>query len=278
MELLNYTIPPFKTVAWVSDNAKTIWDNRFKIINDALIQSTFKALKEDKLTSQYLIVEGWQYFKILELAATLNISVDALFLGDKNVKGPVYYQLLLTTKEVNLKDATPNCCLNCSNAVRADKRKEFYWNAAIQSNLHTIDHQEITLPATTYTSIFWQKLLVTLGNQHCCNLECENYKNQQDKSLELLTHYNYNNAQLWLKDIYSWPVAWSASHGICELRTPIVKMAYDTDATATNYVIKIEGDSYPKEGAPGNQFPYRKRNFLRISDSKSFKAGLEHGS
>lgn len=277
MQVLPYEIPPFKTIAWISDEAKAIWIPRFEKINKALINVSIEAIKNGKLHQQYLIVEGWLYFELLEMAEESDISIKARFLGDENVRGPIYYEVLITSPDLEQEEKTSNCCLECSEYVANSQRKEHIWEAAKLSEHSTIKDLQITLPSEVDTSVFWQRFLVTVGNQHRCRLDCEEHKQKQLKSFELLKTMRYEEEYNWLTQIYSWPIAWNATHGICELRTPIVKLAYDTDATANTHIVHIEGSTYPSEGAPGNRFPYRQRKFLRITDSKSFKAGLEHG-
>lgn len=278
MNRLDYSIPPFKTLVWVSDEAKINWENRFEKINEALIQTIFKSLTSGDLDHQYLIIEGWRYLKILALAAPLEISVLETFLGNKNAKGPIYYELLLQKKNSQTVNILSNCCLKKSVEIRKKNQKENVWEAALQTNLYSLEKQEISLGKDMSTSVFWQRILVTLGSQHKCSFDCKKNKQEQQKSIALLVKYGYKNESEWLANIYNWPVSWNASHGICELRTPILKLAFDTDATANSYTINVDGNIYPEDGAPGNRFPYKQRKFLRISDSKSFKAGLQHGS
>jgi hypothetical protein len=68
----------------------------------------------------------------------------------------------------------------------------------------------------------------------------------------------------WLIPVLSWPVEWSALHGIAEVRSPIVKVCMATDSTVGKYVVQWFGDDYPDEGASGLAFPYRlKSRMLR---------------
>ena len=277
MQVLPYEIPPFKTVAWVSDEARAIWIPRFEVINNALIDVLIEGIHKRIFKHQYCIVEGYLYFELLEKAEVHNISVEATFLGDENIKGPIYYEVFLVSRDTDLDTIPSHCCGECNAAIQKAKRKEHIWEAA-QLSAHTKEENfQITLPAGSDTSVFWQRFLVTIGNQHRCRFDCDEFHKTQQIALNLLKESGHQEAYKWLRQIYSWPVAWNASHGICELRTPIVKLAYDTDATASSYVVHVEGSTYPEEGAPGNRFPYRQRKFLRITDSKSFKRGLEHG-
>jgi hypothetical protein len=61
----------------------------------------------------------------------------------------------------------------------------------------------------------------------------------------------------WINEILSWPVEWTALHGIAEVRTPILKFCTATDATAGKYTVRWTGRSYPSEGVQGLGFPYR---------------------
>lgn len=279
MDVLEYDIPPFKTVAWVSDDAKKVWYDRFQKIDNAMILTALNSLSNKECDMQYLVVEGVTYFKLLQLATPMEIEVSATFLGNEKQKGPVFYEVILVRKETDTSKTITGCCSTKSNqAIRKHKLKETIWGAA----LSTLDYQRkettITMSADTDTSVFWQKMLTTSGTQHRCSLQCQNHLNQQTELINRMKSYGYVDEASWLQDIYSWPIEWCASHGICEIRTPVVKIAYDTDATAMPYTIQIDGTTYPKEGAPGKRFPYQKRSFLRITDSKSFKAGLHHGS
>lgn len=62
----------------------------------------------------------------------------------------------------------------------------------------------------------------------------------------------------WIIEMLSWPVEWSALHGIAEIKAPVVKIATRTDATADNYVVRRKGQSYPTEGARGTAFPFQR--------------------
>lgn len=276
MELLNYKIPTFKTIAWVSDEAKMKWENRFKAINEAILTTTVQVISEGKRHQQIVVVEGHYYFKLIQLSKTHSISLDFNFLGDEKAKGPIFYEVILKKEKDTV--ITSSCCSVCSETVREQGKKEFVWEAAKNTNEAEVIENTISLSPSNNTSVFWQKLLVTVGSQHHCQLNCKHQLNMQEELMKQLDSYGFKEEAIWLKEIYTWPLEWSARHGICELRTPIVKLAYDTDATLLDHTLQIKGENYPEEGAPGNRFPYRQKSFLRVTDSKSFKTGLQHGS
>ena len=64
-------------------------------------------------------------------------------------------------------------------------------------------------------------------------------------------------ALTWALDMLSWPMEWTALHGIAEIRTPILTISARTDWTPTKAVVPKVGTTYPDEGAVGLRFPYR---------------------
>jgi SAM-dependent methyltransferase len=78
----------------------------------------------------------------------------------------------------------------------------------------------------------------------------------------------------WLLEILSWPVEWSALHGIAEIKTPVLKVCTRTDATPSKYVIRRQGEAYPAEGAQGLTFAYRMARRPLLTQSMAFHRGL----
>lgn len=61
----------------------------------------------------------------------------------------------------------------------------------------------------------------------------------------------------WAREIISWPVEWSAVHGIAEVKYPILKLSTRTTVYPDRKVVRRQGTSYPAEGACGTVFPYK---------------------
>lgn len=76
--------------------------------------------------------------------------------------------------------------------------------------------------------------------------------------------------------ILAWPMEWSALHGAVELRTPIVKLCWDTDPTAGPVIRRRLGDVWPLHAAVGQRFPYRSPERHRLLASIGWRRGLEH--
>ena len=61
----------------------------------------------------------------------------------------------------------------------------------------------------------------------------------------------------WLEEVLSWPVEWSALHGIAEIKTPVLRVSTRTDATPVRYTVQRRGTGFPTEGARGLAPPYQ---------------------
>ena len=70
-------------------------------------------------------------------------------------------------------------------------------------------------------------------------------------------------ADIWA-DMAHWPTEWNASHGICEMRAPVIKLAYETDATDRPFRVRFDGTAWPTHGAFGLDFPYRSPERKRV--------------
>lgn len=80
----------------------------------------------------------------------------------------------------------------------------------------------------------------------------------------------------WLYEMLSWPVEWSALHGIAEIKTPVFKVSTRTDASPHKWTVQKEGTVFPELGATGVMFPYRLLSSKKVTESKSYLAAIKH--
>lgn len=82
-----------------------------------------------------------------------------------------------------------------------------------------------------------------------------------------------------LQEMLSWSIEWTALHGIAEIKTPVLKIATRTDASAHRWAVQREGTVFPVEGATGLVFPFSRptsRRKLPVTDSRSFADAIAH--
>lgn len=109
-----------------------------------------------------------------------------------------------------------------------------------------------------------------------CSLDCRASLLMAKAWLETARANGFGKEMCDLEALLSWPMEWSALHGIAEIRMPILKMVASTDATAETYRIRLLSDIYPDEGVTGLHFPFRRPHSAKITDSRSFKNGLSN--
>jgi hypothetical protein len=106
------------------------------------------------------------------------------------------------------------------------------------------------------SNIFWRCMSVGEVPHWPCSFACEATAELANKFRELICGAEEQRVLGWRDEVLSWPLEWSALHGIAEMRTPILKIVMQTESTAGKYVVRWYGSSYPAEGANGLRFPY----------------------
>ena len=128
------------------------------------------------------------------------------------------------------------------------------------------------------TNIFWRQVGIRTIPHIPCRLDCQPSLATAEQFLEVGRQAGFAEETAWLQEILSWPVEWSALHGIAELKTPVLRMAFRTDATPDKLVVRWVSDSYPEHGATGVMFPYKPAAQVPLTQSKVFQMGLKHAA
>jgi 2-polyprenyl-3-methyl-5-hydroxy-6-metoxy-1,4-benzoquinol methylase len=118
---------------------------------------------------------------------------------------------------------------------------------------------------TPFANILWRWLGVRAVPHLPCRFDCAATIEFAECLLALARNNGYSQEAEWIEEILTWPVEWSALHGIAEIKSPLMKLSTRTDATAGKWVVQWAGTDYPKEGAVGLHFPFRPPKKSRIS-------------
>ena len=306
MKRLNFELPQFCKIAWVSDNAKEVWMPR--------INQVIKAWREIEWTA---IVEG------LRQCAAIPISPEYLIsLGEKCAKNnllilPLGYQgiqnysycnnnmeenpkknfllnvVVGTSQDVlSFKAASesdpdqvlkllgyPQCCCNFLRIVLEKGQMDTTW-PMIEENIKI--SQELNCSIEVVASPFLNILLRWIGIRAIphlpCSFCCKESIYLAKRYVSIGRKLGYNHEMDWLLEILGWPIQWSALHGIAEIKTPILKISTQTEATPGKYTVSITGDLSPEEGASGLSFPYRIPNFSNCSEKKGNEENFQKPS
>ena len=102
-------------------------------------------------------------------------------------------------------------------------------------------------------------LLRTIGARYIwhlpCSLDCPASARLAWRHRALFQRLDREGADI-LDEILSWPMLWSAHHGVLEIETPVCKIQGTTEYTAKEFRIEVPGTVYPVDAPNGVRFPY----------------------
>lgn len=119
----------------------------------------------------------------------------------------------------------PACCRAAATARRNEGWIDAVWPAAGA----LADVADVTA-ASTATNVLFRPIGIDLLGYVPCSFDCEPSRARAEAMLAAGSAVA-GEAAAWLNTILGWPVEWSALHGIAEVRTAIVRIAYATDYT-----------------------------------------------
>jgi len=177
----------------------------------------------------------------------------------------------------------PTCCTNHFMKYWVDQGfvdTTWKWPAdslQLTDNNHTIHIKADTPPEA---NIMWRWQGVRLASHLPCSFECKATEELGIKMAELGRQLGYSKEINWIYEFLSWPVEWSALHGIAEIRTPINKISARTDMTPWKYTVQKYAHEYPIDGMSGITYPYNQKKIKTkpITKTLSFAKSLEDTS
>jgi hypothetical protein len=305
---LDFVLPGFSRHAWTSGTARDEWEPRFDRIRamlvDLIVESVRCGLRPcgliracdselEALATQ--CADHGMAVAPIELApspkstgsVTANYALETLVCGPLPpgkatavVGRPADISSMATLwgrgacAEVATLLGYPSCCNEFLVGLVDEHRLDATWSVAHNSNPAADDRSYIAIRAQPETNLLWAPLGITLLPHIPCHFGCAASQRVARELVDLARAIGYDAEIDWLQQILSWPVQWSALHGIAETKTPLLKMVARTDATAAKHTLDWQGAGQPESVATGLGFPHRPPRRLKISDSRSFARGL----
>jgi len=137
----------------------------------------------------------------------------------------------------------------------------------------------VALPEGTapLANILWRWQGVRAVPHLPCRFDCPASIELAERMLATGVQSDFSEEVAWIREILSWPVDWSALHGIAEIKTPINKSITRTDMTFKKRVVQWVGTGgYPAEGATALRFPYVMPRKPRLTTSAVFQRASDH--
>ena len=171
----------------------------------------------------------------------------------------------------------PPCCRAFFRRVWVEcSHLDTTWAMARNTVAPPNGEQSLEVSGPAPANILWRWASVRAVPHLPCAFDCSATAEFGTEFLRVGVEAGYADEMGWIEEILSWPVEWTALHGIAEVKTPILKVVARTDATASKYVVRRAGTGWPLEGSTGLSFPFQVPERALVSDSAGFHRGLEH--
>jgi uncharacterized protein len=118
--------------------------------------------------------------------------------------------------------------------------------------------ESVEIDGSPATNFLLRPIGIDLLGYVPCSFGCEPSRARGEELLRCAREAGFESVE-WLEDMLSWPLEWSALHGIAEVKMPVLKFIYDTDYTGTKRTVRYRGSSMPVEAARGLSFAFRAR-------------------
>jgi SAM-dependent methyltransferase len=289
---LDFRLPEFTRMSWVDESAKAVWADRIQRIQQAWQEIEWRSVSKGvrkcaliSATPEYLVELSERLLEtglvVLPVAVHDGSRPYASSTTAPKQGQPVCHRVVVGIAEdtLRLKKAMeasdnetvgrllgyPSCCRQFFEQTWVQQSLvDTTWPMALNGTVRDqVDPDgrsiDISSKAPYQTNILWRWMGVRAVPHLPCSFQCAETVTFANKLLDVGREAGFVEEFDWMKQILSWPVEWSALHGIAEIRTPILKVSTRTDATAHKFVLRKRGVDYPAEGASGLSFPYQTR-------------------
>lgn len=306
MKRLAFQLPDFFRHAWVSDKARLVWEPRFKRVSKACADlqwlTVARGMRQaglSRFAPEGLVSEAPRWVE--RGIRFLPLSVEGMGTAgyqsrtEKYVPGsPCHFAVgfgsekALAELSAAFKDrhdaklgelfGYPSCCRSSFNEVWSDQGfTDNTWfmaqASAGRSVVREARGETIRLPRPALTNILLRGFGVRAVFHLPCSFTCRESIDFARRLLTVGRQEGFREEMKWLREILSWPMEWSALHGIAEIKTPILKCSMSTDATPSRYRVIIESSSMPDEAATGLGEVYGRPKQSALTAIKRFRQG-----
>ena len=286
MKTLDFVLPDFTRRSWVSKTAQDIWEPRFQQITRVwqemewlAVAAGLRACAIAIVTPDSFVKQAGEWAKRglsgmpVEIQGMSTSSYSSTPVSAELGKPFVYRVVVGTPQSVMAFKAAwdnddhgeigrllgyPSCCHQFFFDVWVeDGLIDTTWPMAVADVPVANGTRSVEISGAPEANILWRWMGLRAVPHLPCSFSCQPTVDLGQKFIQLGHDAGYEQEMDWLLEILSWPIQWSALHGIAEVKTPLIKVSTRTDATAQEYVVRRLGSGYPDEGAQGLGFPYK---------------------
>lgn len=306
MQLLDFQMPEWMRVMWVSEKARQVWQPRVSRVGQLFHELERYAVAEGVKPAALQSIQVEDLPRVTQWASEHGLAVIPI---DMMVNAPyssratkpkpgqpavfraavakpdvakelVAAELAKSHEDVGRLLGYPKCCRDFFAEVWG-RHIDTTWHSAwltkgssYDAVPETCETLKVSGPPEANVLLRWVGVRAVSHLPHA--FDCEETVEFGKKLIEVGRAYGFAEEMDWLLEMLSWPVEWSALHGIAVIVTPVFKISTNTDPTAWKHVVRRAGTSYPEEGATGLVFPFKppKRHRL-LTGRKAFEESIE---
>jgi hypothetical protein len=281
---LQWVLPDFTRVAWISEATRLLWEPRLKELvrlqkeiewravaagirlcalaflrSDALHEQNLRLAEHGLVAEQVQLHAAGESPYVNRARSPRNgeSSVSRIVIGRPADTFRFRTAWLANdNSQIGEMLGYPECCRQFFLKFWVNQRcVDTTWPMALGSSAAQFSTLiEVTGPPAA--NILWRWVGVRAVPHLPCSFHCAATVDFAERLRHCAEEIGVAEPLIWQDRILSWPVEWSALHGIAEIKTPILKVTTQTDATAGKYVVRWLGWNYPDEGVKGLNFPY----------------------
>lgn len=302
---LPHVLPDFTRISWVNDRAREAWEPRIARIGSAWAQIEWRSVESGIRRCALTSVPSDQLVhRSAEWAgrglATMPVAMSGTSPGYAStsiaprVGEPFEYRVAVGAladvgefkRAIDAGDdrtigrllGFPDCCIAFFRGTWVEEGcVDTTWAMAANDGRLDDGARLIEIDADTpfQANILWRWVGPRAVPHLPCSFSCQATVAFADRLMALGRESGHDAEMDWLEEILSWPVSWSALHGIAEVKTPVLKVSTRTDATAHEFIVRRHGRRLPAEAVAGLGFPFRSPERPGITHSLAFRKGLE---
>ncbi len=290
---VDFELPAFTRIVWVSDDAKRVWAPRVARLQSLWTRIETLSVADNVRRCATLNISAEQSADLTSLLQQRGLELQTLSgqrvsLSSEWQPGP--YVVGRDSDLAQFENARrsadqqaisqllgyPPCCHDfLRRAWRSGARQDPIWPMAIETGGNG-QTPVIDLRGPAQANTLLRPAGIQAVPHWPCRSDCEPTVTLADQLIECGRRGGNEEEMDWLLELLSWPVEWSARFGIAEIRTPVLKISTRTDVSSVERIVRRRSESYPVEGAQGVRFPYAQSNERLFTLSSSYQRGLEH--
>jgi hypothetical protein len=258
------SLPAFCRTAWVSEAASELWAPRFSRIKEAL--EDLAAIATATAGGGTFIARPASVDRLRRLAAGLDqtVTVTEVPASDFATTYGVAGRIAVRLGPPGQPGAPPSADCVCGHPADApghEAASDPIWRLATRTSGAeafddgcgiVVDGPWSSNPLIAAIGLFPGPILP------CC-FACRRAEARAEALLVAAAENGRSEELDWLRNVLSWPMSWTALHGIAEIKTPVFRMVRDTGSTARTFTVHRPGTEMPEEAAKGLGFPFRNR-------------------